>query len=544
MRPGNRDERLGVLIVGAGPTGLALAVQLLVLGVRFRIIDRNLDRARESRALAVQPRTLELLRTPGITRELLERGNDAVALRMHAGKRVVSVRLFETGLEDTAYPFLLFVSQAETEDVLNRHLAAGGVEVERGVELVDCTSDCEGVACTLRDRAGEIRTTRARFLVGCDGAHSSVRDLSGIPFEGAAYPQTFALGDLDVDGDLDPDAVHAFLGPAGMLFFFPLGRPAPWRMIGMAPTGIAAGGEQAQREASLEELQGIADAYTGGVRLRDPVWLSYFRIHHRQAAHYRSGRVFLAGDAAHVHSPAGAQGMNTGIQDSWNLGWKLALVDGGVADKALLDTYEGERLPIGRFVLRFTDRAFSVATSRNPLVRFLRLQVVPRLAPLLLCLRRARAAAFRTIAQLGLDYRRSPAVEEGEPALRRGPRAGDRLPDARIRSDSRAVWLQEALGPTGFHLLLCGEHGDWDEESPAALRERYRGLVVVHRLTREAATGVLHDPDGTALHRLGVEGAAQYLVRPDGYIAYRCAGAETLGLERYLARWLPRAPWV
>jgi 2-polyprenyl-6-methoxyphenol hydroxylase-like FAD-dependent oxidoreductase len=541
MEPGKEDEQLAVLIVGAGPTGLTLAVQLRALGVPFRIVDRQLDRARESRALAIQPRTLELLSGLGISQRLVERGNDAVELQMHAGERVVSLRLFEIGLEDTAYPFLLFVSQAETEDVLSDHLAKGGVPVERGVELVALARGAEEVACTLRHRQEEGETVRARYLVGCDGAHSTVRDLAGIPFEGAAYPQTFALGDLDVNGGLDSDTVHAFLGPAGMLFFFPLDRPAPWRMIGMAPSAIASGREQAKLEASLDELQAIVDTYTDNVRLRDPVWLSYFRIHHRQAARYRSGRVLLAGDAAHVHSPAGAQGMNTGIQDSWNLGWKLALVDSGVAEKTLLDSYEAERLPIGRFVLRFTDRAFSVATSHNPLVRFMRIVVVPRLAPLLLRLDRARAFGFRTIAQLALDYRRSPAVQEGSPALNRGPKAGDRLPDARVSRDGETFWLQEALEPTSFHIFLCGSGEDWDEDRLAAVRERYGGLVALHRLSREPVPGALHDRDGAAFARLGVERVGQYLVRPDGYIAYRSAGSELLGLERYLAQWLPGA---
>lgn len=461
---------------------------------------------------------------------------------MHAGQRVVPIRLFDIGLEDTAYPFLLFVSQAETEAVLNEHLAARGVDVERGVELVALSSGEEDVRCTLRHLDGRTEDVRARYLAGCDGAHSTVRELAGIPFEGGAYPQTFALGDLEADGNLARDAAHAFLGPPGILFFFPLGRPATWRMFGMAPTGTATAREYEQSELSLDQLQAIADAYTRGkLALRDPSWLSYFRIHHRQAAHYRAGHVFLAGDAAHVHSPAGGQGMNTGIQDAWNLGWKLALVDGGVAPDALLDSYEAERWPIGRFVLDFTDRAFSIATSHSPLVRLIRTQIVPRLAPLLLRFDKGRIAAFRTISQLGIRYRRSPAVQEGQPALRRGPKAGDRLPDTRIARHGQACWLQEALAAPTFHLLLCGPADHWDTDRLAALQERYTGLVAMHRLAREAAPGALHDTDGTALTRLGVDLAAQYLVRPDGHIGYRSGGTNLSGLERYLARWLPGA---
>jgi 2-polyprenyl-6-methoxyphenol hydroxylase-like FAD-dependent oxidoreductase len=310
-----------VVIVGAGPTGLTLAAQLHQFGVSVRIIDRQLDRVHESRALAMQPRTLEVLRGVGIAETLIERGNDAVQLRIHFGERLVGVRLFDIGLEDTAFPFLLFISQSETEAILNQHLAARGVQVERGVELVGFSSDSDEVAGTLRGTDGGTEEVRCRFLVGCDGAHSTVREGAGIPFEGGTYPQTFVLADLEVDGQLERGAAHAFLGGEGILLFFPLGTPATWRIAGMRPTSEEAGDrEQATEPLTLAELQRICDRFTGAsLRLRDPVWLTNFRVHHRQAACYRSGRVFLAGDAAHVHSPAGAQGMNTGIQDAWNL---------------------------------------------------------------------------------------------------------------------------------------------------------------------------------------------------------------------------------
>jgi 2-polyprenyl-6-methoxyphenol hydroxylase-like FAD-dependent oxidoreductase len=534
------DGESDVLVVGAGPTGLTLAAQLHALGAAVRIVDRQLDRVHESRALAVQPRTLEVLRGLGIAQTLVERGNDASELRLHAGKRVVAVRLFDVGLEDTAYPFLLFISQAETEAVLIEHLAEQAIQVERGVELLEFLSDEEGVRCTLRH--GDERTERlhARYLAGCDGAHSSVRRGAGIPFEGGAYPQTFVLGDLEVDGDLDRNVAHAFLGEGGMLFFFPLARPATWRMLGMRPPGGANDSELERTEPSLDELQAIADAFTGGrLRLRDPVWLTYFRLHHRHAARYRAGRVFLAGDAAHVHSPAGAQGMNTGIQDGWNLGWKLALVAKGIADPALLDSYETERRPIGRFVLRFTDRATSIATSPNRVLALLRTQMAPLLAPLVLRFPTVRAYGYRTLSQLRIHYRESPAVHEGEPALSRGPKAGDRFPDARIVRDGQTSWLQDAVAAPSFHLLLCGPADGWKADRLAALQQRYGDLLMVHRLTRDAGPDVLHDVDGQAFARLGVDGEAQYLVRPDGHIAYRCGGTEPGGVERYLARWFP-----
>ena len=535
MTPATGDP-LDVLVVGAGPTGLTLAAQLRAFGASVRIVDRQLDRVHESRALAVQPRTLEVLRGLGLAEELIERGNDAVWVQLHAGGRVVRIRLFGLGLDDTAYPFLLFVSQAETEQVLGDHLATGGIPVERGVELVGFHADPDAVACTLGHRYGRIEEVRARYLVGCDGAASTVRRAAGIAFQGGAYPQTFALADLEVDG-LDRDAAHAFLGQDGILLFFPLGRPASWRMLAMDPS---LQGRREPAQPSLEELQALADAFTGGmVRLRDPVWRTYFRLQHRYAARYRAGRVFLAGDAAHVHSPAGAQGMNTGIQDAWNLGWKLALVARGVADEALLDTYDTERRPVGGFVVRFTDRAFSVATSTNPLLRLLRTELVPRVLPLALGFDRAVAYGFRTVSQLNIDYRHSPAVQEGRPALRRGPKAGDRLPDARITRVSQETWLGEALAAPSFHLLLCGPPSDWHTSQLTTLRHRHSDTLAVHHLTRTATPGALQDRNGQAFARLGIDGTAQYLIRPDGHIGYRAGGDDLAGLQRHLARWLP-----
>ncbi|GAA3809423.1 hypothetical protein GCM10022403_049280 [Streptomyces coacervatus] len=501
---------MDVLVVGAGPTGLALAAQLRAYGASFRIVDRSLDRVHESRALAIQPRTLEALAPFGVTGELIGRGNPAMQVRMHLPRRVVRLPLFDIGLTDTAYPFLLFLSQAETESVLSEHLLDHGVDVERGTELVGLERAGSSVACRLRHGNGTEEAVAATYVVGCDGAHSTVRDRAGIGFEGYAYPQTFLLADLEVDG-LERGAVHAYLTGAGVLFFFPLGSPATWRMLTLRPPDVP------DTQVNLGLLQQIADRYADDRPvLRDPVWMTDFRLHNRGAVRYRSGPFFLAGDAAHIHSPAGAQGMNTGIQDALNLGWKLALVSRGRAPEEWLETYEAERAPVGRSVLRFTDRAFTIGTSSNPVIRFARTRLAPRLAPSVLRASGPRRLVFRTVSELGIRYRHSPATTAGPRPPGRGPRAGDRLPDLPRGLQARTI------GP-GWHLLLCGPPALWRDEQLVSLLKGRDDLVDVHRLGDESPwTAVTHG-----------------LVRPDGYLGYVARGTRLEGLHTYLDRWLP-----
>ncbi|MCK6210986.1 FAD-dependent monooxygenase [Georgenia sp. EYE_87] len=522
---------LDVLVVGAGPTGLTLALELAVRGVRLRLVDKALDRVHESRALAIQPRTLEVLARDGLARELVERGNPAVELRLHLGGRTVRLGLFDLGLKDSPFPHLLFLSQSETERVIGEHLARRGAAAERGVELTALVQERQAVRCSLRHADGTEETVRARYVVGCDGAHSTVRREAGIAFRGRPYAPTFVLADLEADG-LEAGPVHAFVSGDGVLFLFPLRDPATWRMIAMRPRGQEA---VAGETVALQELQGLVARFVTGVRLRDPVWTTNFRLHLRSAVRYRAGRVLLAGDAAHIHSPAGAQGMNTGIQDAVNLGWKLALVVAGRSPDRLLGTYEAERLPVGRAVLRLSDRAFTVATSAAAPLRLARARLAPVVVPLVLRLNRLRAAGFRTVAELTVSYRRSPLAVEGPGAPRRGPRAGDRLPDAPLGGGT----LHEAVGAEGFHLLLCGPPGRWSE---AQVRELEGRGLRVHRLSRGPAPAAGDGGrDGLVLDRLGVTGTAtaHLLVRPDGYVAYR-GGSDLAGLRAYLGSWLPR----
>src|SRR5215208_5062050 len=370
-----------VLVVGAGPTGLVMATELAARGVSGRIIDRAPERSERSRALVVQARSLELLQKMGVADELVARGRRTIkATPFVEGRPAANLEFGDIGVDDTPYPFLLFVSQAETERVLEKHLESLGAKVERPVELLSFEGDAEGVSARLRHGDGRQETARVRYLVGADGAHSTVRHTLGLSFKGDAYPQDF-----------------------------PLAGPSTYRLI-------ATRAEDAPLDAgdpTLEEVQQLATELCPlPVKLYDPSWLARFRLHHRGVDSYRAGQAFVAGDAAHIHSPAGGQGMNTGIQDSYNLAWKLTLVIEGHAPDSILDSYHEERHPIGQRLLRTTDRMFNVAATPNPLAIELRNFLMPRVLPRVMGKRSLRARAFRFVSQLGIRYPDSPIVGE------------------------------------------------------------------------------------------------------------------------------------
>lgn len=529
-----------MLVVGAGPTGLSLAVQLARTGARFRIVDALPHGHRESRALAVQARSLELLDTIGLAEPLVARGRQAVRVQLHLDPTADTViPLTRVDRDDTRFPFVLFVSQAETEAALAGWLEAHGVTIERATAVSAVRSDEGGVHATLTARSGAETAVQARYVVGCDGAHSTIRHAAGLAFEGDAYPQRFMLADVEIDGDLTRDTVHAFPGLGGALMVLPLGAPRTWRLIAIDPRGPDASSAAAGSPLALDELQAFVDRLTDPpLRLHDPAWITRFRLHHRQAERYREGRLFLAGDAAHIHSPAGGQGMNTGIQDAWNLGWKLGLVCRGTLPERWLDTYHDERWPVGRQLLRFTDRLFSVATravAAGKTAARLRNLSLRWLVPAAAATPRLRRRAFDVISQLRIGYRDSAAVRDGRPGLTAGPRAGDRLPDHPVTVDGALVPLHRIVGEPVFHLLWCGA-----APLPAALAALVdRRPIRVHLLFRDAAH------DAAARAALGLEpGRANatgvYLVRPDGHIAFRGAGSAIADLGAYLDEWMPR----
>lgn len=362
-------EDVDVLIVGASPSGLMLALELALQNISFRIVDKVACRPDKSRALIVQPRSLELFnRHGGIAHEFVSTGISGVGVSVYVNKSLaVNVDHQDLGVSDTAFPLTLWISQADTEQLLEKRPTAYGHQVEHGTVAADIQQGESGVTVKLTKPGGDGQEqVRCKYLVGCDGAHSVVRSSPGFTFEGGVYPQAFILCDTRISWDYPQDRMMMFWG-RGLLGFFPMNGGIVRLMGSLGPARSAAG------DPTLVDFQNLASAMVKGpVELSDPVWLTRFQLHHRVVNNYRAGRLFVAGDAAHIHSPVGGQGMNTGIQDAANLGWKLASVVRGEKRDEFLDSYDAERRPVGETILRRTDRIFTYATSTNWFFIFLR----------------------------------------------------------------------------------------------------------------------------------------------------------------------------
>jgi 2-polyprenyl-6-methoxyphenol hydroxylase-like FAD-dependent oxidoreductase len=532
-----------VLVVGAGPTGLMLGLELRTRAVACRVVDAAPARSPHSRALAVQARTLEVLDRHGLAARLVAAGQRALGNRVIVrGREVARVEIGDIGATGSPYSFVLFVSQVETEQALEGAFERAGGHVERPVEL-DELDDRQDGGVVARFRGG--RTLRARYVVGCDGAHSAVRKAVGVRFEGAAYPEDFILTDTHIAGLDNAGGLTIRLGPPGLTAVFSLREPDLYRIIATRAK------DTGEREPELADFADILEQLGDeGVRLFDPRWVTRFRLHHRVADRFAIGRVFLAGDAAHIHSPAGGQGMNTGIQDAFNLGWKLELALAGRARPDVLDSYAAERRPVAVRLLEFTDRLFRLGATTNPVGQLVRDAAIPRLLPLALSSPARRARAFRFISQLGVRYRKSPIVARGSHGLGRArPRPGDRAPDAPlVAPDGSQTSLLARLKHPLHHLLVLSGPVPAAAEPWAPTRERLRravrgfeDLVRIEGVTTAPQGGEqLRDAEGTLHERYGARGPALYLIRPDGYVAFRSAGRDAEALVDYLARWYRR----
>ena len=476
-----------VLIAGAGPVGLTMANELTRYGIAVRIVDKNTERTDKSKALVLWSRTLELFDHGGYVEPFLAAGLKAHGAQMSNGKDIIA-RISLDDIE-SPYPYALMIPQSDTERVLEERLEKQGVKVERTVALESFKDLGNGVEAVLRKANGESETLTADWLIGCDGAHSAVRHGLGFTFDGTTQPSDWYLADGHFTGLEPQDRLHIFWHKDGLLAFFPI-TEGRWRVI--ADLGPAKGDAHCP-DPTLQEVQALVTLRgTDGIVIKDAYWLAAFRINERKVSQYGRGRAFLAGDAAHIHSPAGGQGMNTGMQDAFNLAWKLSLVIGGVCKPALLDSYSVERSAVGDMVLKNASRVTDAAIIRNPIVQGLRNTVVK----FALGFPQIGHRVANLLAELNIGYPKSPLTVAGahQPSARK---AGERWPDRLPADPGKARFT--AIGPAG---------------AVSALAAKFPKLV-------QAAAG-------------SADAGDLRLIRPDGYVGFAGAASDQAGAEAYL----------
>jgi 2-polyprenyl-6-methoxyphenol hydroxylase-like FAD-dependent oxidoreductase len=494
-----------VLIAGAGPTGLVLALWLTKLGVKVRIIDRTAEPGTTSRALAVQARTLEFYHQVGLDEAVIAGGVKVAHLNFWVrGHRAARAPLQAIGEGLTPYAFALIFPQDAHERLLIERLIALGVRVERRTELLRFSESDRGITATLRRPDGTEENCNAVYLAGCDGASSTVRGQLGIGFPGGTYTGLFYVADVVGTGQPVDNDLHVDLEDSDFVLLFPLKGQGRVRLVGTVrdlPKGEAG-------ELSFTDVQGKAIEHLK-FTVEKVNWFSTYRVHHRVANRFRGGRAFLLGDAAHVHSPVGGQGMNTGIGDAVNLAWKLADVLKKGAAERLLDTYEPERIAFARQLVATTDRGFMLVTRRGVLARIIRTRIAPLVAPMLFRLAAVRRLMFRTVSQTQVNYRNS-SLSAGDAGKVRG---GDRLPWVKLRSGEDNF---APLTSVAWQVHVYGDVPGGVTEACAELR------LPLHLFAWEPA-----------MERAGFQKNALYLVRPDGYVALADPSADAARLRQH-----------
>ena len=509
----NASHDVPVLIVGAGPTGLTAALELSRLGIGVRIVDRAHERSLTSRALGIQARTVELLRVRGVGDELVRLGNRARATTLYShGDKLAAIEFHRMKSE---FNYLLLLAQSETERLLTEQLNRQGVKVERGVELATLTQRRDGVSVVLRSSGasdgashGAKEKLGACYLIAADGSHSAIRKSLGLPFTGRSLTHNYVLGDLHLAGDVPQDQLSIFLGGHGFLAVFPMGD-GRFRFMATDPDGIT--GDTG--DPTLDDIQRLYDRTVHlPAQLYNLNWSSRFRINSRHMTTLRDGRVFFGGDAAHVHSPAGGQGMNAGIQDMINLSWKLAMVLDGKGRPELLDTYESDRLPVIRRLVRMTERATTAFNSTNPFMH----QAITRLAPIAMARSRVQEKAVPRLGQIAAGYRDCPIAKGGG---RIGSlRAGDRVPDLRVGGGRTGTGrLYDLLDLSTLTLFV-------NRDSVPEAYRAWRDVLALRHVSTDALP------------------AGWLLVRPDGYLAAAGGADDGPTLAGWLRRWLTAPP--
>ncbi len=516
------DQRIktDVLIVGAGPTGLSLAAQLVRHGIDFVIIEKNEGLTPFSKAIGVQARTLEIYEQVGLAQKAVEQGAIAGKARMLVGGEIrAEVDLSNIGQGLSAYPYMLLLEQSKNERLLYEYLERGGKGVLWKTEFKSLSQTDTRTSAQIIAATGSSEVIEAKYLIGCDGAKSLVRHALGLEFQGSTVERMFFVADVHVDWKFSHDALHICLSQDALLAFFPLKGDQRYRIVGSFPEEFA----KDEGEVLYEEIeQRIKENAQLDLNLHDVDWFSSYKVHTRHVNKFSAGRCFLAGDSAHIHTPAGGQGMNTGIQDGYNLAWKMALVLAGQAPEKLLETYNEERLENAKNLTRSTDRMFQFLASSEWFLAFLRTNVLPPMAKYILSLDSARHFVFTLISQTGINYRHgSLSQHAGDENF--SVKAGDRMPYFLI--DGQSVY--DRLRTPKFHLLVFSNEKD-DHSLKADPESQYAELVDFHKIP-------LHPEAAKAF---GTDQSFSMLLRPDNYIGYLSTEVSLSGLSFYLNSFL------
>lgn len=525
-------QDIPVLITGAGPTGLTLANLLARMKIPFIIIDKNPHPSRESKAFAVQARSLEIFDQLGIAEKAVEQGKTELQVHFLAkGKEAATLDLKGLIPDETPFPYLLILAQNKTEKLLADALSAQGQQVLWEHKLVQLEEQEHGVTACISTPSGEEKRINVDYLIGCDGAGSTVRDRGGFPFEGKTFSPAFYLSDSEIDWQLPRNGIYFSIAPDYLSGFFPLEGKQKYRIFNFINEVVRKGKNE---ELTEEEMQQIVDSnpYVKA-QLKNSDWLSVFRIHSRHSRRFSKGRLFLAGDAAHVHSPAGGQGMNTGIQDTYNLAWKLALVLKGHASLQLLGTYHEERHVIAQNLIHTTDRFFALLITQAPFMNAFRLYVFPAVVNAVVKLQWLRRKAFRRVSQIAIKYRFSSLSKQGasDEFCGKAPQAGDRAPYVKVLLNGQQRSVYSLFDCRSFTLLLATPRPE-----SSAVESVYDYLSNQLRVPVRVQLIRTYSENKDFSDAYGVLKEAVFIIRPDGHIAFRTSTLDPKPIEEYFTK--------
>ena len=498
-----------VIIVGAGPTGLSLAAQLMRYNIDFVILDKKEGVTNLSKALVVQARTLELYDQIGLAQKAIEGGKrvEKVAL-LHDGQVRARLNFSGFGEELSPFPFFLIFEQSKTEQLFYEHLQHNGQAVQWQSELESLTQDTDSVSTLLKTANGETQTLNARYLVGCDGANSLTRHLLGLHMEGSTYPRLFYVADIEMEIEADDATFYATAKHDSFMVMFPMPGEKHWRLIGNLPEYNA----QVNQEVGFDQVEPkIKQLLQRSLKITTLRWFSTYKVHTRHVERFSSGRCFLAGDAAHLHTPVGGQGMNTGIQDTYNLAWKMAMVLRGSAGNSLLNSYNEERLENAKRLLQTTDQAFDLVAGDQWYLQFFRDNILPGLVNFTTQFGIAKEFLFPMISEIGINYRNSSLSRHQGASLTERLhqrnfkiKAGDRMPYFLVDDTN----IYDKLRGSTFHLLAFSNQ-EQSSEDLMALDQEYSNFIDFNWIPLSSRVAEI----------FGSNSPFKVLLRPDNYIA-------------------------